>query len=87
MKVIDADQSGYVSMKEWVSILKPKVDTEKEFRALMADINIDDPIELEEKAMDLRYRSKRLERELQLLRKTSGDLGNRVRGGDARKKA
>lgn len=54
---------------------------------MLADINIDDPIELEEKSLDLRHRTKRLELELQLLKKTSGDIGNRVRGADAKKKA
>ena len=47
----------------------------------MSNVNIDDPIELEEKTLDLRYRSRRLEKELLLLRKVNGDLGNRVRQG------
>jgi hypothetical protein len=74
-------------MHEWVSILKPKLEVEIDFRKMMAGINIDDPIELEEKALDLRYRTKRLERELNLLKRTNGDIGNRVRGADAKKKA
>jgi Ca2+-binding EF-hand superfamily protein len=64
VKVIDADQSGFVTLKEWQAILKPKLEVEKQFRTMMADVNIDDPIELEEKALDLRYRTKRLERDL-----------------------
>ena len=55
------------------------MDAEKEFRTIMSNIDIDDPIELEEKTLDLRFRTKRLENDLILLRKTNGEIGNRVR--------
>jgi hypothetical protein len=39
----------------------------------MQNIDIDDPLELEEKILDLRYRSERLDNELEVLRETSGN--------------
>lgn len=59
-------------------MLHPQLEAEKDFKAIMCNVNIDDPIELEEKALDLRYRSRRIENELMLLRKTNGEIGNRV---------
>ena len=53
----------------------------------MSNVDIDDPIDLEEKALDLRYRAQHLEQELMLLRSKNGEVGNRVRGAEARKKA
>lgn len=72
MKALDADANGVVSLPEWVQILKPKLDDEKDFRAIMCNVDIDDPIDLEEKTLDLRYRARRLEDELMMLRKASG---------------
>ena len=46
-----------MTRKEWVDILVPQLEAEIDFRNIMSNINIDDPIELEEKALDLRYRS------------------------------
>jgi hypothetical protein len=60
-------------------VLSPKLKDEKDFRMIMANINIDDPIDLEEKTLDLRYRIKRLETELAVLRPISGKFGNRTR--------
>lgn len=39
----------------------------------MQNIDIDDPLVLEERILDLRFRSQRLERELEIMRETSGD--------------
>lgn len=57
VKAIDADSNGVVTLKEWVDILKPQLDAEKDYRAIMSNVDIDDPIDLEEKALDLRYRA------------------------------
>jgi hypothetical protein len=46
----------------------------------MCNVNIDDPIDLEEKTLDLKFRTNRLENELRVLGRTNGDIGNRVRG-------
>lgn len=80
VKAIDKDANGMVSLQEWVATLQPKLDVEKDFRQIMCNVNIDDPIDLEEKALDLKFRTSRLESELMVLRKANGDIGNRVRG-------
>ena len=38
----------------------------------MSGVNIDDPLVLEERILDLRFRTKKLESELEILRETSG---------------
>jgi len=85
VKAIDKDTNGVVSLDEWVAVLSPKLEVEKDFRAIMQNVNVDDPIDLEEKTLDLRFRTKALEQELLILRKTNGGLGNRVRGDPQKK--
>lgn len=84
VKAIDKDSNGMVSLEEWKAVLQPKLDIERDYRQIMCNVNIDDPIELEEKAIDLRFRTSRLESELMLLRKANGDIGNRVRGNNGK---
>lgn len=84
---IDADKNGVVTRKEWVDILEPQLTVEVDFRNIMSNINIDDPIELEEKTLDLKFRSRRLEQELMILRSKNGEIGNLARGAEARKRA
>lgn len=84
VKVIDKDANGMVSLQEWVATLQPKLDVERDFRQIMCNVNIDDPIDLEEKALDLKFRTSRIESELMILRKANGDIGNRVRGNNGK---
>ena len=58
---IDKDTNGVVSMPEWVAVLTPKMEVERDFRGIMQNVDIDDPIEMEEKTLDLRFRTKALE--------------------------
>lgn len=58
---IDKDANGMVSVPEWVAVLSPKLEVEKDFRAIMSNVDIDDPIDLEEKTLDLRFRTKALD--------------------------
>jgi len=58
---IDKDANGMVSLPEWVAVLSPKLEVEKDFRAIMSNVDIDDPIDLEEKTLDLRFRTKALD--------------------------
>jgi hypothetical protein len=71
VKAIDKDANGVVSMTEWVNVLNPKIEIEKDFRAIMSNVDVDDPIDLQEKTLDLRYRSKALDAELMILRKNN----------------
>jgi len=52
-------------------VLNPKIEIEKDFRAIMSNVDVDDPIDLQEKTLDLRYRSKALDAELMILRKNN----------------
>ncbi|CDW82059.1 ef hand family protein [Stylonychia lemnae] len=84
IKVIDKNSDGVLTMEEWVNCLNPKYDAEKEFRQIMQNVDIDDPLILEERILDLRYRSERIEKELEFLRETSAneqgiDLKERIR--------
>ncbi len=58
---IDKDANGVVSLPEWIAVLSPKLEVEKDYRSIMANINVEDPIELEEKTLDLRFRIKKLD--------------------------
>jgi hypothetical protein len=58
---IDKDANGMVSLPEWLAVLSPKLEVEKDFRAIMSNVDIDDPIDLEEKTLDLRFRTKALD--------------------------
>jgi len=42
-----------VTLEEFVKILKPQVEIRQEYRKIMQNVKIDDPIELEEKILDL----------------------------------
>lgn len=81
VKAIDRDANGVVSLPEWTATLKPRLEVEQDFRMIMGEIASDDPIELEEKTLDLKFRSQRLESELMVLRKTNNGIGNRVMRG------
>ena len=70
---IDSNNDGVLTIDEWLNTLNPKFDTEQEYRQIMQNIDIDDPIDMEEKVLDLRYRSVRLENELEVMRETVGD--------------
>jgi hypothetical protein len=71
VKAIDKDANGVVSLREWVTVLNPKIEIEKDFRAIMGNVDVDDPIDLQEKTLDLRFRTKALDAELMILRKNS----------------
>ena len=58
---IDKDANGMVSLPEWLAVLSPKLEVEKDFRAIMSNVDIDDPIDLDEKTLDLRFRTKALD--------------------------
>lgn len=73
VRCIDANSDGVLTIEEWVNTLNPKYDAEKEFRQIMQNIDIDDPLILEERILDLRFRSQRLDKELDILRETSGN--------------
>jgi hypothetical protein len=66
--VIDGNCDGVLSFEEWTEILTTKVEAQTNIYNVMGDVNITDPLELEERILDLQYRSRHLEGELKFLR-------------------
>lgn len=81
---IDADNNGILTIEEWIQCLSPKIDIRREYNAIMQGINIDDPLVLEEKILDLKFRTRYLIHELGILREARGiesgfDIEDRLR--------
>ena len=72
LAAIDANSDGVLSLEEWENILVPKVKAQTDMYAIMGAININDPLVLEEKILDLQYRNRYLESELKVLRSQNG---------------
>jgi len=62
-----------LTLEEWEMVLAPKVQNKHTYAKLMEGLNISDPIELEEKILDLRYRTSWLRQEVNLLKKMHQD--------------
>lgn len=71
-KTIDADNNGVLTVEEWVEILSPKLTAQNDYMAVLGGINIQDPLVLEERILDLQYRNRRLDSELKVLRQQPG---------------
>ena len=69
---IDANSDGVLDLDEWQSILEPQVNAQTGYMAIMGNVNISDPLVLEERNLDLQYRNRHLEKELHVLRSQSG---------------
>ena len=54
-QAIDKDGDGTVTMEEWQEILQPKLNAQREFINIMKDLNINDPLILEEQILDIFY--------------------------------
>jgi hypothetical protein len=70
---IDKDTDGVLTLEEWEEVMQPKVDGRNAFVGIMKGLNIEDPIELEEKILDLRYRTSWLNTEVTMLKKLNRD--------------
>ena len=49
--IIDANADGVLTLDEWKAVLEPKVETETAYRQLMGNVDIDDPLTLEERCL------------------------------------
>ena len=58
---IDKNGDGVLDLDEWLEILTPKIDLADKLYKIMGDINIKDPLVLEERILDLKYRNRHLE--------------------------
>lgn len=70
---IDQNTDGVLTLEEWETVLAPKVQSKQTYAKIMEGLNISDPIELEEKILDLRYRTSWLRNEVNLLKKMHQD--------------
>ena len=68
LNIIDANCDGVLSLEEWKEILEPRVAEQSGFMKLIGNVNVKDPLELEERILDLQFRNRRLEGELKVLR-------------------
>lgn len=67
--VIDKDCDGVLTCDEWVNILDPRLDAQGKFTDLMGDIDINDPLDLEERILDLQFKKRRLDNEVRVMRR------------------
>lgn len=67
--VIDKDCDGVLTCDEWINILDPRLDAQGKFTDLMGDIDINDPLDLEERILDLQFKKRRLDNEVRVMRR------------------
>ena len=68
LQAIDLNSDGVLTREEWRQILAPKIATQTDYVKLMGNVNIPDPLSLEERVLDLQFRNRRLENEVRDLR-------------------
>jgi hypothetical protein len=56
MKKLDENSDGIVTIDEFLALLDPKLAVQKEYRALIGDLEANDPIVIEEMILDMRMR-------------------------------
>lgn len=54
---------------EWVNILDPRLTAQSKFTDLMGEIDISDPLDLEERILDLQFKKRRLDNEVRVMRR------------------
>jgi len=59
-----------LTRQEWESILTPKISAQKEYVSIMKNLAINDPLELEEKILDIQFNKRRLDNEVKVMRRT-----------------
>ena len=68
LSMLDANSDGVLDLDEWTAVLAPRVSQQADYIKMMGGVNIQDPLVLEERCLDLQYRNRRLESELKVLR-------------------
>ncbi len=72
---IDLNHDGVLTCEEWVKVLEPKIVGQRGFSDLMKGIDLNDPIDLEERILDIQFRKRRLDNEVrQMRRQKQSDL-------------
>ena len=70
MNTIDADGDGVLTMDEWENVLTPKINAQRDFIKIMKGLSINDPLVMEEQILDLVYKKRRLQKEVNVMRNT-----------------
>jgi hypothetical protein len=50
-------------------VLEPKIDAQRNFIDIMKEIDVNDPLDLEERILDLQFKKRRLDNEVRLMRR------------------
>lgn len=67
---MDSNHDGVLTIQEWETILAPRISAQKEYVNIMKNIDINDPLDLEEKILDIQFNKRRLENEVKIMRRT-----------------
>ena len=63
---MDENADGVLTLEEWEQTLKPRINAQKEFIKIMKDLNINDPLLMEEQILDLTFRKRALALEVKV---------------------
>lgn len=63
---MDENADGVLTLDEWEQTLKPRLNAQREFIKIMKDLNINDPLVMEEQILDLTFRKRALALEVKV---------------------
>lgn len=64
LESLDANSDGVVSEEEFFKILDPKLRTQQEYRAIVGNTDVNNPIVFEERILDMKFKGKMLHKEI-----------------------
>lgn len=64
LKTLDTNSDGVVSEEEFFKILDPKLRNQQEYRALVGNLDVNNPIIFEERILDMKLKGKMLYKEI-----------------------
>ena len=69
---IDKNSDGVLTLEEWVGVLQPQLNAQREYIQIMKDLDIHDPLVLEEQILDVLFKKRRLAAEVKVMRAARG---------------
>ena len=69
---IDKNSDGVLTLEEWVAVLQPRLNAQREYIQIMKDLDIHDPLILEEQILDVLFKKRRLAAEVKVMRAARG---------------
>lgn len=69
---IDKNSDGVLTLEEWVEVLQPQLNAQREYIQIMKGLNINDPLILEEQILDVLFKKRRLAAEVKVMRAARG---------------